>query len=96
MTGTSDFAVDFPTLFVALDWVPQHCVIPDGFRKGEPFLPLDWQEWCYANFYRVKTDALWVPENPILAPAFHYRRSQVVLPRTARVPTPRRTCASRL
>jgi hypothetical protein len=83
VTGTTDFAVDFPTLFVALDWVPQHCVIPDGFRKGDPFLPLDWQEWCYANFYRIKTDALWVPENPVLAPAFHYRRSQVVLPQKA-------------
>jgi hypothetical protein len=82
-TTTPDHVVDFPTLFVALDWIPRHCVIPDGFRKGEPFVPLGWQEWCLANFYRVKPTARWVPSNPILAPAFHYRRSQVILPQKA-------------
>lgn len=75
-----EFVVDWPTLYVAVDWVEQHCVIPDGFRKGRPFAPYEWQAWCLLNFYRIKPDAVWVPENPILAPAFHYRRSQVVLP----------------
>jgi hypothetical protein len=78
-----DYRVNFPTLFVALDWIPQHCVIPDGFRAGQPFEPLDWQYWCLANFYRIKPGARWVPDNPILAPSFHYRRSQVVLPQKA-------------
>lgn len=78
-----DFRVNFPTLFVALDWTPRHCVIPDGFRAGEPFDLLEWQSWCLANYYRVKPTALWVPDNPVLAPAFHYRRSQVVLPQKA-------------
>lgn len=78
-----EFTVDFPTLFVALDWIEAHCVIPDGFRKGDPFELLDWQAWCLANYYRVKRDAEWVPEDPILAPNFHYRRSQIVLPQKA-------------
>lgn len=81
---TSDrFVVDFPTLWVAIDWVPQHCVIPDGFRRGEPFEQLDWQLWCQANFYRVKRTAVWNPANPVLAPAFQYRRAQIVLPQKA-------------
>lgn len=83
-TAASDeFVVDFPTLFVALDWTEQHCVIPDGFRQGESFELIDWQSWSLANFYRVKPDALWIPDNPILAPAFHNRRSQIVLPQKA-------------
>lgn len=80
---SSEFRVDFPTLFVALDWVEAHCVIPDGFRKGEPFELLDWQAWCLANFYRVKPDAVWNPRDPVLAPAFYYRRGQIVLPQKA-------------
>lgn len=71
-----EFVVDFPTLLVAHDWVPQHCVVPDGFDRGKPFDPVDWQSWCLLNFYRLK------PEARIgqLATAFHYRRSQIVLP----------------
>lgn len=83
MAMEPDFRVDFPTLFVAIDWGENHCVIPDGFRAGEPFVFLDWQSWCLANYYRVRTDARWIPENPLLAPAFHYRRSQIVLSQKA-------------
>jgi hypothetical protein len=83
MQTEPEFVIDFPTLWVSLDWVEAHCVIPDGFRKGSPFKLLGWQGWCFANFYRVKPDALWVPNNPVLAPAFFYRRSQVVLPQKA-------------
>lgn len=79
----ASFKVDFPTLWVALDWVPQHCVVPDGFRARQPFEPLDWQLWCLANFYRVRPDAVWNPTDPVLAPAFHYRRGQIVLPQKA-------------
>lgn len=82
-TEPDPFVVDFPALFVGLDWIEQHCVVPDQFRRGEPFELIDWQAWCLANFYRVKPTALWVPENPVLAPAFHYRRSQIVLPQKA-------------
>jgi hypothetical protein len=81
--GQPEFVVSWPTLFVAVDWIERHCVIPDGFRKGQPFVPLEWQAWCYLNFYRVRPDAVWVPDNPVLAPAFHNRRSQVILPQKA-------------
>jgi hypothetical protein len=73
---TSEFVVDFPTLWVTCDWLEAHCVIPDGFRKGEPFRMYDWQLWCTANHYRVRPSA----EAGQLAPAFHFRRSQVVAP----------------
>lgn len=74
------YVVDFPTLWVCCDWIEHHCVIPDGFRKGRPFRMYDWQLWCTANHYRVRPDAVWVPENPVLGPAFHHRRSLVIAP----------------
>lgn len=73
------FIVDFPTLFVALDWGMQHCVVPDGFERGEPFDPVDWQAWCFLNAYRLKPTA----RVGQLAPAFYWRRSQIVLPQKA-------------
>jgi hypothetical protein len=74
-----EFVVDFPTLFVAADWVPRHCVVPDGFDAGKPFDLVDWQAWCFLNYYRVRPEA----RVGQLAPAFHYRRSQIVLPQKA-------------
>jgi hypothetical protein len=70
--------VDFPTLWVALDWIEAHCVVPDGFGllNRDPFLMYDWQLWITANHYRVKRAA----KVGQLAPAFHFRRSQVVAP----------------
>ncbi len=75
----TEFTVDFPTLFVAHDWIEAHCVIPDGFRKGQPFVLSGWQGWFILNHYRVRPDA----EYGQLAPAFHYRRSQLVMPQKA-------------
>lgn len=87
MAGGSapEFVVDFPVLWVALEWIPQHCVIPDGFRAGEPFMPADWQSWYFANHYRIRADAPPITnERPAIgAPAFFYRRSQVVMPQKA-------------
>lgn len=80
------FVIDWPrrlTLWVALEWVENHAVVPNGFRKGEPFDLLDWQHWCLANWYRLKPGVEWNPTNPILGPAFVYRRSQLVLPQKA-------------
>lgn len=80
-SGDDQYVVDFPTLgFLAADWQEQHCIIPDGFHKGRPFVQADWQLWCTLNHYRVKPTALWRPDRPILGPAFHNRRSQVVAP----------------
>ncbi|MHC3391306.1 hypothetical protein ACLQ2E_17900 [Streptomyces lavendulocolor] len=70
------FLVDFPTLWVVPDWIEEHCPIPDGFRAGDRMELYPWQLWCTANHYRVRPDAT-VGQ---LAPAFHYRRSQVVAP----------------
>lgn len=73
--------VDFPTLGDLIDgWLEQHCPVPDGFSRGRPFRQYDWQFWCTANHYRVREDAKWIPERPLLNQAFVYRRSQVVGP----------------
>lgn len=79
MARPAEFVVDFPTLFVAHDWVQAHCVVPDGFEKGEPFGLVDWQAWCLLNFYRVRPDA----RVGQLSTAFQFRRSQIVLPQKA-------------
>ncbi|MCW2904914.1 MAG: hypothetical protein JWO67_7179 [Streptosporangiaceae bacterium] len=72
-----DWVVAWPTLgFLVADWVERHCIIPDGFRKGDPFEMYTWQLWCTANHYRVKPNA----KVGQLAPAFHYRRSQIIAP----------------
>ena len=76
-----EFVVDFPTLgFLGADWIEAHCIIPDGFKKGRPYVMADWQLWCTANHYRVRPDAAWDPEAPIVSTNFVYRRSQVVAP----------------
>ncbi|MFH8369187.1 hypothetical protein [Streptomyces sp. NPDC018031] len=72
----AEFLVDFPTLWVVPDWIEEHCPIPDSFRAGERMELYPWQLWCTANHYRVRPEAT-VGQ---LAPAFHYRRSQVVAP----------------
>lgn len=72
-----EYVVAWPTLgFLIADWVAWHCPIPDGFRSGAPFEMYDWQLWCTVNHYRVRREA----EVGQLAPAFTYRRSQVVAP----------------
>lgn len=78
--------LDFPThqtLNVGIEWIERHCVVPDGFQKGDPFHLTGWQLYAIANHYRVKPSAVWIPDRPMLAPAFHYRRSQIVLPQKA-------------
>lgn len=78
-----EYQVTFPVLWVALDWVEAHCVIPDGFHRGEPYLLADWQSWFYANHYRVRSNATTDGEPAVGAPAFWNRRSQVVMPQKA-------------
>ena len=80
-SGEPEYVVDFPTLgFLGADWIAQHCIVPGGFHRGKPFEMADWQLWCTVNHYRVKPTAVWRPANPVLGPAFHYRRSIVVGP----------------
>lgn len=73
--------VDFPTLGDLIDgWVTQHCRVPDGFDRGKPYKKYDYQFWFCANFYRVREDAKWIPERPMLNQAFTYRRALLVGP----------------
>jgi hypothetical protein len=84
-TTEDEYRVDFPVLWVALEWVERHCVIPDGFHKGNPYILADWQAWVFANHYRIRSDApAPTNERPLIgAPAFFYRRSQIVMPQKA-------------
>ena len=67
-------------MYVALDWTEQHCVVPDGFRKGDRLRLYRWQLEYLAAFYTVRDTAQWLPDRPILAPAFVYRRGLLVGP----------------
>lgn len=81
MTGASEQVVQWPTLgFLVADWVEAHCVIPDGFSAGEPYVLTDEMLWFFLNHYRVKPGA--TRERSMLSPAsaFHFRRSQLVRP----------------
>ena len=83
-TTTDDHVVDFPTLgFLAVDWIEAHCSVPSGHDLGNPLVHDGWQLWCTVNHYRVRRGAKFVPSRPVLAPAFHYRRSVVVGPQKA-------------
>jgi hypothetical protein len=75
-TEPDEHVVDFPTLWVAIDWTETHCVIPDRDAKGEPFVHYEWQLWFSVNWYRIKPDA----KLGQLATAFHFRRAQLVGP----------------
>jgi hypothetical protein len=54
MSPEPDYRVDFPTLFVTVEWIEAHCVIPDGFSRGGQFVLSGWQAWDTLNHYRVK------------------------------------------
>jgi hypothetical protein len=89
-----EFRVDFPTLFVAVDWIESHCVVPDGFHRGAPMELYPWQAWCTLNHYRIRKNAKWIPRNPLLGTAFHYRRSQIIAPqKTGKGPWSAAGCA---
>lgn len=84
--GPDYSVVDFPldqALMVAIDWIERHCIVPDGFFAGDPFALVGWQLHFLVNHYRVRPDAAWVPESPLLGSAFVYRRSQIVMPQKA-------------
>lgn len=61
-------------------WVESHCVVPDGFRRGGMFRLYDYQLRYYANFYLVHGDAVQDMADPVLGPAFVYRRGMLVGP----------------
>ena len=61
-------------------WIEHHCVVPDGFRRGDRFRLYDYQLAWFGAFYLVRPNAEWVPENPVLGPAFAYRRGLLIGP----------------
>lgn len=60
--------------FLVAEWIEAHCVIPDGFDKGQPFILSSEQLKFTVNHYTVKPSA----EVGERATAFTYRRSQLV------------------
>lgn len=76
MAPEPEHVVDFPTLWVAIDWTERHAVVPDRDAKGQPFVHYSWQLWFAVNWYRIKPDAV-ASAN---ARPFYYRRAQLVGP----------------
>lgn len=79
MAWEPEYQPDFPTLTITVEWVHAHCIVPDGFDRGQKFGPVVWQQEALLNFYRLRPGA----QVGQLAPAFFYRRSQIVLPQKA-------------
>jgi len=73
-------APEAKVMAVAPEWIEAHCVIPDGFKQGRPFRLYDYQLAYFGAFYLVRGEAEWNPENPVLGPAFVYRRGLLVGP----------------
>jgi hypothetical protein len=65
---------------VCLEWIEAHCVVPDRFARGAAFRLYDYQLRWFAAFYTVKGSAVWNPSDPVLGPAFKYRRGLLVGP----------------
>lgn len=68
------------TLAVVPAWIERHCIVPDGFRKGQPFRLYDYQLLYLANFYLVRGSVEFDEDNPVKAPAFVHRRGLLVGP----------------
>jgi hypothetical protein len=75
----ADVRPDAP-MTVAPSWIEVHCVIPDGFRAGAPFKLYNDQLAYFGAFYTVRGEAEYDAVNPVLAPAFRYRRGLRVAP----------------
>lgn len=71
---------DNQPLLIVPEWVEQHCVIPDGFKAGKPFELYNYQFLYLVNFYLVRGDAEFIEADPVLGPAFVYRRGILVGP----------------
>ncbi|MFJ2174341.1 hypothetical protein ACIOHE_15685 [Streptomyces sp. NPDC087851] len=73
----AEYPGEFPSLGWLLgEWIEQHCVIPDGDRAGTPYGLTDEMWTVLVHHYRLKVTA----RPGQRAPAFVYRRSQLVRP----------------
>lgn len=83
-TGKDTWVVDFPVLWVAVDWEERHGVISDpvrGIHRDEhgdplPFVEYPQQLWVTVNWYRIRPTA----KRGDLNQAFQYRRVLYVGP----------------
>ncbi|HEU4542212.1 MAG TPA: hypothetical protein VFR23_13875 [Jiangellaceae bacterium] len=53
-----EYEGEFPTLgYDVGEWIEQHCVVPDGYRQGQPYTLTD-EMWRFLlHFYRLDPDA---------------------------------------
>lgn len=73
----AEYRGEFPSLGWAVgEWIEEYCVIPDGDRAGESYRLTDEMWEFLAHHYRLQPDA----QPGQRAPAFTYRRSQLVRP----------------
>lgn len=73
----ADHPGEFPSLgWLIGEWIEEYCVVPDGDRAGTPYILTD-EMWRFlAWHYRLRQTAT----ADQAAPAFTYRRSQLVRP----------------
>lgn len=67
-------------MWVAPEWVEAHCVVPDRRSRGTPFELYEYQLLYLAHFYLVRGDVEFDPVNPVLGPAFTFRRAMLIGP----------------
>lgn len=67
-------------MWVALDWIEAHCIVPDGFHRGEPFKLYRYQGRYLKNFYLVRGSAEWDARAPLKGMAFVNSRGLLVAP----------------
>lgn len=67
-------------MLVVPEWIEAHCVVPDGFKAGDPFSLYTYQLLYFARFYLVRGSAEQDLANPVLGPAFVHRRGILVGP----------------
>jgi hypothetical protein len=70
--------VQFPTLgYDVGEWIESHCVVPDGYRMGEPFLLTDEMWEFLLHFYRLYPHAAsWPAPDALLYTGAQLRRVQ--------------------
>lgn len=69
---------EFPTLGYSVgEWIEAHCVVPDGYRMGEPYLLTD-EMWRFLlHFYRLYPHAArWPAPDGLRYVGAQFRRSQ--------------------
>jgi len=74
-----DYPGEFPTLgWLWIEWIEEHCVVPDRYAAGEPFKLAEWQARHLLWQGRLRPDAVFDPDKP--AAPFTYNGSLMVYP----------------